>query len=152
MQHVLCCHIYVLCCHIGKLWKCYWKLHPISSGSRNTYVSVNIIQMYLHMHINKPIDFERANISVFMPLGCFFHCILMPLSAFDECSQVVWYTEKTIFPFPFKLTGIWSWWTFSFRFSVPNWIPFGSKNRKENFHHDHIPFNVKGNGNIVSSV
>ena len=30
----------------------------------------------------------------------------------------------------------------------PNEIPFGS-NRKENCAHDHIPFNVKGNGNIV---
>ena len=26
------------------------------------------------------------------------------------------------------------------------------QNRKENCHHDHIPFNVKGNGNIVVSV
>ena len=26
------------------------------------------------------------------------------------------YTEKTIFLFPFKLNGIWSWWQFSFRF------------------------------------
>ena len=26
------------------------------------------------------------------------------------------YTEKTIFPFPFTLNGIWSWWQFSFRF------------------------------------
>ena len=26
------------------------------------------------------------------------------------------------------------------------------KNRKENCHHDHIPFNVKVNGNIVFSV
>ena len=34
----------------------------------------------------------------------------------------------------------------------PNGIPFGSENRKENCHHDHIPFNVKGNGNIVFSV
>ena len=48
----------------------------------------------------------------------------------------------------------------------PNGIPFGSKskgkgnqmefhlvqNRKENCHHDHIPFNVKGIGNIVFSV
>ena len=25
-------------------------------------------------------------------------------------------------------------------------------NRKENYHHDHIPFTVKGNGNIVFSV
>ena len=26
------------------------------------------------------------------------------------------------------------------------------QNRKENCHHDHIPFNVKGKGNKVSSV
>ena len=26
------------------------------------------------------------------------------------------------------------------------------KNRKENCHHDHIPFNLKGNGNIIFSV
>ena len=32
-----------------------------------------------------------------------------------------------------------------------NGIPFGS-NWKENCHHDHIPFNVKGNRNIVFSV
>ena len=30
--------------------------------------------------------------------------------------------------------------------SKANGIPFGSKNRKENCHHDHIPFNVEGNG------
>ena len=34
----------------------------------------------------------------------------------------------------------------------PNGIPFGSENRKENCHHDHIPFNVKGNGNSFLSV
>ena len=32
----------------------------------------------------------------------------------------------------------------------PNGIPFDSANRKENCHHDHIPFNLKGN--IVFSV
>ena len=36
--------------------------------------------------------------------------------------------------------------------SEPNGIPFGSENRKENRHHDQIPFNVKGNGNIIFSV
>ena len=41
--------------------------------------------------------------------------------------------------------------SFPFDFG-PNGIPFGSVNRKENCHHDHIPFNVKGNGNIVFSV
>ena len=34
----------------------------------------------------------------------------------------------------------------------PNGIPFGSENRKENRHDDHIPFNVKVNGNTVFSV
>ena len=33
----------------------------------------------------------------------------------------------------------------------PNLNPFGSKS-KGNCHYDHIPFNVKGNGNIVFSV
>ena len=34
----------------------------------------------------------------------------------------------------------------------PNGILFGSENREENCHHDHLPFKVKGNGNIVFSV
>ena len=41
--------------------------------------------------------------------------------------------------------------SFSFDFE-PNEIPFGPENRKENFHHDHIPFNLKGNGNMVFLV
>ena len=40
--------------------------------------------------------------------------------------------------------------SFPFDFE-PNGIPFGSKS-KENLQHDHIPFNVKGNGNKVFSV
>ena len=32
------------------------------------------------------------------------------------------------------------------------WNSICVQNRKENCHHDHIPFNVKGNGNIVLSV
>ena len=40
--------------------------------------------------------------------------------------------------------------SFPFDFE-PNEIPFGSKSLV-NCHHDHIPFNVKGNGNIVYSV
>ena len=34
----------------------------------------------------------------------------------------------------------------------PNENPFGSENQKENCHHDHIPFNLKGKGNVVLSV
>ena len=41
--------------------------------------------------------------------------------------------------------------SFPFDFE-PNIIQFGSENRKENCHHDHIPFNLKGNGNIDFSV
>ena len=41
--------------------------------------------------------------------------------------------------------------SFPFDFE-PNGIPLGSENRKENCHHDHIPFNGKVNGNIVFSV
>ena len=40
--------------------------------------------------------------------------------------------------------------SFPFDFE-PNGIPFGSENRKENCNHDHIPFNLKGKGNIVFS-
>ena len=41
--------------------------------------------------------------------------------------------------------------SFPFEFE-PNEFPFGSENRKENCHHDRIPFNLKGNRNIVFSV
>ena len=40
--------------------------------------------------------------------------------------------------------------SFPFDFE-PNGIPFGSENRKEICHRDHIPFNVKGIGGIVFS-
>ena len=37
--------------------------------------------------------------------------------------------------------------------SISNQIEFHLlQNRRENCHHDHIPFNLKGNGNIVFSV
>ena len=45
------------------------------------------------------------------------------------------YDRGDSFPFDFK----------------PNGIPFGSENRKENCHHDHIPFNLKGNGMLIFS-
>ena len=38
--------------------------------------------------------------------------------------------------------------SFPFNFK-PNEIPFGSENLKENCHHDRIPFNLKGNRNLV---
>ena len=40
--------------------------------------------------------------------------------------------------------------SFPFNFE-PNGIPISSKS-KGNCHHDYIPFNSKGNGNIVFSV
>ena len=33
-----------------------------------------------------------------------------------------------------------------------NGFPFGSENRKEKCHHDHIPFNLKGDESLVFSV
>ena len=40
-----------------------------------------------------------------------------------------------------------------FHFDFLNQMEFHLvQNRKENCHHDHIPINVKGNGNIVFSV
>ena len=46
------------------------------------------------------------------------------------------YDRGDSFPFDFESNG----------------IPFGSENRKGTCHHDHIPFNVKANGNLVFSV
>ena len=45
------------------------------------------------------------------------------------------YDRGDFFPFHFK----------------PNVFPFGSENRKENRHRDHISFNMKRNGNMVFS-
>ena len=59
------------------------------------------------------------------------------------------YTEKTIFPFPFTLNGIWSWWQFSFQFPFRMELHL-VQYRKENCPHDPIPFKLKGN--IVVSV
>ena len=61
--------------------------------------------------------------------------------------------EKTIFPF--TLNGIWLWWQFSFQLNQIEWnqIEFCLvQNRTENCYHDHIPFNVTGNQNIVFSA
>ena len=41
--------------------------------------------------------------------------------------------------------------SFPFDFE-PNGFLFGSENRKENCHHDHIPFNVKGKEDLVFSA
>ena len=61
------------------------------------------------------------------------------------------YTEKTIFPFPFKLGGFHRGDSFSYDFL--NQMKFHLvQNQKENCRHDHIPFNGKVNGNIVFSV
>ena len=43
-------------------------------------------------------------------------------------------------------------WQFSFRFWTNQMEFYLVQNRKENYHHNHIPFNLKGNGNIVFSV
>ena len=51
-------------------------------------------------------------------------------------SNLMGYDHGDSFPFDFE----------------PNGIPFGSENRNEKLsNHDHIPFKVKGNGNIVLS-
>ena len=50
-----------------------------------------------------------------------------------KCMCMAAHTEKTIFQFPFKLNGIWSWWQFSFRFL--NQMEYQLvRNRKENCH------------------
>ena len=50
-----------------------------------------------------------------------------------------------MFLFPFKLSGIWSWWQVSFRFSEPNIIPFVFKIESKTV-------NLKRSGNIVFSM
>ena len=103
------------------------------------------ILMYFQMYLNNNLADYRCHITFVM---CQFSKISRTML---RMSAGFSYTEKTIFPFPFKLNGMWSWWQFSLRFF--NQMEFHLvHNRKENCHHDHIPFNVKGNGNIVFSV
>ena len=47
---------------------------------------------------------------------------LFELSNTGATQGIFSYTEKTIFPFPFTLNGIWSWWQFSSQF----WIIWNS--------------------------
>ena len=59
-------------------------------------------------------------------------------------SERHFYIEKTIFPFPFTLNGIWSWWQFSFRFF--NQMEFHSvQNRKES---DRYTFDYCSNSSL----
>ena len=44
-----------------------------------------------------------------------FSCVSLRIVA-GTVSVCNHHTEKTMFPFPFTLNGIWSWWQFSFRF------------------------------------
>ena len=55
-------------------------------------------------------------------------------------------------PFPFKLNLHMIVVTVFLSISWTKWNSICAQNRNENCHHDHIPFNVKGNGNIVFSV
>ena len=59
------------------------------------------------------------------------------------------YTEKTIFPFHVE----WDMIVVTVFLSILSQMEFHLvQNRKENYHPDYIPLNVKGNGNIVFSV
>ena len=72
--------------------------------------------------------------------------------------QITLFNESTICQMP---QNIWSCVSGMLK-GMPVWENFVSisflkskssfQNRKENCHYDHIPFNVKGNGNIVFSV
>ena len=76
-------------------------------------------------------DAERAAFLMVTRLA-FAEAILRKL-AFHFISNRMRSDRGDSFPFDFK----------------PNGIPFGSENLKENCHHDHIPFNWKGNGMLV---
>ena len=53
------------------------------------------------------------NIEAGIPALLFYEIISTACTWFVSA---IHYTEKTIFPSPFTLNGIWSWWQFSFRF------------------------------------
>ena len=63
------------------------------------------------------------------PIMCQFHPHYV--NVHFSVNKILGHTEKTIFLFPFTLNGIWSWWQFSFRFSEPKGIPFGSKSEEK---------------------
>ena len=67
---------------------------------------------------------------------------------FNTCSGMIQHWENYISN-SFQWMGYDRGDSFPFDFE-PNGIPFGSKS-KVNCHHDHIPFTVKWNGNIVFS-
>ena len=81
--------------------------------------------MYVFYHV----EFKRWNLIRFL------HGHALRKLYFYFLSRWMGYDRGDSFPFDFE----------------PNGIPFGS-NRKQNCHHDHIPFSVKGNRNIVLSV
>ena len=61
------------------------------------------------------------------------------------------YTEKNYVSISFHIE--WDMIVVTVFLSISNQMEFHLvQNRKENCHHDHIPFNLKGNGNIVFSV
>ena len=79
--------------------------------------------------------------------------VAQPATMNGATSRDKWskHTDKTMFPFSFTLNEIWSWWQFSFRF-LTKWNSIWFKIKKENCHHNNIPFDLKGNGNTVFSA
>ena len=84
---------------------------------------------------NKSLTFGRKMYMIFaywnVCLPNFYFRNISNFLALASLAETCWYTEKTIFPFPFKFNGIWSWWQFSFRFSEPNGIPFVFKIKRK---------------------
>ena len=59
-----------------------------------------------------------------------FLCRMQPYTVIGSWSL---YTEKTIFPIPITLNGIWSWWRFSFRFWTKSYPIRCERNWKYSF-------------------
>ena len=101
--------------------------------------------------IHKLHQFLANKICNFVAL--FLNCDTFPASKYCLVIRLVWnslHWENYVFN---SFHSEWDMIVVTVFFSILNQMDFHLvQNRKENCHHDHIPFNVKGNGNIVFSV
>ena len=84
------------------------------------------VSTYIYIYIPlSPHSFVAINVL----FNCLFLAINVLLYQADMSAEgfLSLYSEKTMFPFPFTVNGIWSWW----QFFEPNRISFGSKSKRK---------------------
>ena len=127
------------------MWLCFWDINSQLSLWNPSNIAV----------ILNPCFFKYL-VSLFFSLEIEYHRSVTFLQWIKHLQSDMWLcscTEKTIFLFPFKLNGIWSWWQFSFqKLFRKDSLPFDWYIERKTVTHDHIPFSLKGNWNIVFSV